>query len=208
MVRSNPMAEYGSYAVHRPKLIAGARCLDFLNTTEEGRTERLTSYSEFVLWSGAAGLVDAAGERRLLALAEKQPGAAAKALGLILEARGALTDLLAAPERRRAPAMKVINRILAQDRFVLQLESGKTGVRESWAPDCPALRQPLFVLLREAAALLSSPVRPHIHHCANDDCRWFFVDTSRNQSRRWCEMGTCGNQAKARAHYRRQRASP
>ena len=202
------MVKYSSYALQRPKLIAGARCLDFLNTTEDGQTERLTSYSEFVIWSRAAGLIDAAGERRLLALAAKQPQAAGKALGLVLEARGALSDLLAGPERRRTPAMRMINGILAQDRFVLQLESGKAGVRECWAPDCPELRQPLFVLLREAAALLSSPVRPHIHHCANDDCRWFFVDTSRNQSRRWCEMETCGNQAKARAHYRRQRASP
>jgi predicted RNA-binding Zn ribbon-like protein len=201
------MAEYGSYAQQRPKLIAGARCLDFLNTTEDGRTERLTGYSEFAIWSRAAGLIDARGERRLLALAAKQPPAAARALGLVLEARQALTDLLAGPVRRRTPAMRVINRILAQDRFVLQLEFGTAGVREHWAPDCPELRRPLFVLLREAVALVSSPVRPQIHHCANDDCRWFFVDTSRNQSRRWCEMETCGNQAKARAHYRRQRAS-
>jgi predicted RNA-binding Zn ribbon-like protein len=201
------MAEYGSYARQRPKLIAGARCLDFLNTTEDGLTERLTRYGEFVLWSRAAGLIDAAGERRLLALAARQPQAAAKALGLVLEARAALTALLAGPKRRRTRAMRVVNEILAQDRFLLQLESGKAGFRECWAPDCPELLQPLFILLREAAALVSSPVRPQIHHCANDDCRWFFVDTSRNQSRRWCEMETCGNQAKARAHYRRRRGA-
>lgn len=201
------MREYGSYAQALPKFIAGARCLDFLNTTEDARVERLTSYSEFVIWSKAAGLVDAARQRRLLALAAKQPRAAAKALAAVLEAREALADLFGGSVPRQTPARAAINGILARDRFVLQLEPGKAEFREHWAPDGPELRQPLLILLREAAALLSSPVRAHIHCCAGDNCGWFFLDTSRNQSRRWCEMETCGNKAKARAHYRRHRTS-
>lgn len=197
------MRKYGSYAQAPPKLIAGARCLDFLNTTEDARVERLTRYSEFVIWSKAAGLIDAAGQRRLLASANKQPQAAAKALALVLKAREALTDLFGGPAPRRTPAMAVINGILARDRFVLQLEPGKAAFREHWAPDGPELRQPLLILLREAIMLLSSPVQPQIHYCASDECRWFFLDTSRNQSRRWCQMETCGNKAKARAHYHR-----
>jgi predicted RNA-binding Zn ribbon-like protein len=39
--------------------------------------------------------------------------------------------------------------------------------------------------------------------CRNPECRRVFVDTSRNRSRAWCDMGTCGNQAKARAWRRR-----
>lgn len=201
------MREYGSYAQARPKLIAGIRCLDFLNTTEDAQVERLTSYSEFAIWSKAAGLVDAAGLRRLLAVARRQHQAAAKTLALVLDVREALADLLTGPAPRRTRAIVAINEALARDRFVLRLDSGKAEFRALWEPDCPELRQPLLILLREAAALLSSPARAHIHYCANEDCRWFFLDTSRNQSRRWCEMETCGNQAKARAHYRRLRAS-
>jgi predicted RNA-binding Zn ribbon-like protein len=197
------MRKYGSYAKERPKLIAGARCLDFLNTTEDARVERLTSHSEFVIWSKAAGLIDAAGQRHLLALAAKQPQAAAKALALVLEAREALIALFGGSATRRTPAMVVINGILARDRFVLQLESGNGGFREHWLPEGAELRQPLLILLREAILLLSSPVQPQIHYCASDDCRWFFLDTSRNQSRRWCQMETCGNKAKAKAHYHR-----
>lgn len=40
--------------------------------------------------------------------------------------------------------------------------------------------------------------------CHNPDCRWVFVDRSKNHSRRWCEMGTCGNRAKVRRYRRRQ----
>jgi predicted RNA-binding Zn ribbon-like protein len=199
------MRNYASYDQAPPKFIAGARCLDFLNTTEDGRAERLTNYSEFVIWSKAAGLIDAGGRRRLLALAAKQPQAAAKALALVLEARAALTDLFRGSPPQRTRAMAAINAVLAQDRFVMQIESGKSGIRQHWKPDAPELRQPLLILLREAAVLLSSPTQAHIHQCAGDDCGWFFLDISRNQSRRWCEMETCGNKAKARAHYYRQR---
>ena len=199
------MRTYASYAQAPPKFIAGARCLDFLNTTEDDRMERLTSYSEFVFWSKAAGLIDSAGQRRLLALAAKQPHAAAKALALVLAARAALADLFTGSAPQRTRAMAAINEVLAQDRFVMQLESGKSGLRQHWKPDSPELRQSLLTLLREAAVLLSSPARAQIHHCAGDDCGWLFLDTSRNQSRRWCEMETCGNKAKARAHYHRQR---
>lgn len=34
--------------------------------------------------------------------------------------------------------------------------------------------------------------------CAAPECRYAYVDTSRNRSRRWCEMASCGNRAKNR----------
>jgi predicted RNA-binding Zn ribbon-like protein len=40
--------------------------------------------------------------------------------------------------------------------------------------------------------------------CASDVCRWAFLDTSRNGSRRWCDMAGCGNRAKNRAWRQRQ----
>ncbi|WP_208085430.1 CGNR zinc finger domain-containing protein [Brevibacterium atlanticum] len=37
-------------------------------------------------------------------------------------------------------------------------------------------------------------------------CHWLFFDMSRNRSRRWCSMQTCGGRDKALRHYRRTRA--
>jgi len=45
---------------------------------------------------------------------------------------------------------------------------------------------------------------PRVKACASPDCRWGFLDTSRNRSRRWCEMAYCGNRAKSRAWRERQ----
>jgi len=53
-----------------------------------------------------------------------------------------------------------------------------------------------------ALSLLDSSVRPRIRICAN--CRWLFIDRSRNGSRRWCDMTVCGNRQKARRHYQRR----
>ena len=42
--------------------------------------------------------------------------------------------------------------------------------------------------------------------CAHDPCAWAFYDQSKNRSKRWCRMDTCGNIEKARAHRARQKA--
>jgi predicted RNA-binding Zn ribbon-like protein len=43
--------------------------------------------------------------------------------------------------------------------------------------------------------------------CAAPDCRWAFLDTSRNGTRRWCDMSDCGNRAKNRTWRERRRTS-
>ena len=45
--------------------------------------------------------------------------------------------------------------------------------------------------------------RSWVKRCAG--CSWLLLDGSRNRTRRWCEMRVCGNRAKARRHYERQR---
>jgi len=54
---------------------------------------------------------------------------------------------------------------------------------------------------RSALAALAEPDRLKI--CPN--CRWLFLDRSRNRSRAWCDMAVCGNRVKASRHYRRHR---
>jgi len=57
-----------------------------------------------------------------------------------------------------------------------------------------------------ASQLLVSPELQHVNACANERCGWMFVDTSRKHNRKWCEMGVCGNRAKARRFYQRRRS--
>ncbi|MGQ0539679.1 MAG: CGNR zinc finger domain-containing protein, partial [Gemmatimonadaceae bacterium] len=54
-----------------------------------------------------------------------------------------------------------------------------------------------------ALALLTSDRLSRVKSCPS--CGWFFLDTSRNRSRRWCSMTMCGNSAKSRRYYWRKR---
>ena len=65
----------------------------------------------------------------------------------------------------------------------------------------------LWPVTRSAAELLVSGELSRVRTCANDTCGWLFMDTSKNRSRRWCDMNDCGNRAKARRHYARKRAA-
>lgn len=78
----------------------------------------------------------------------------------------------------------------------------------SWADEPLDLEMPLWPIARSAAELLTSPAAlPTLRLCASERCAWLFLDTSRNGSRRWCSMRTCGNRAKARRHHARVRAA-
>ena len=61
------------------------------------------------------------------------------------------------------------------------------------------------------AALLRATARPEwsrVKACRGDDCRWVFIDASRNSSRRWCAMANCGNRAKVATFRSRHRTTP
>lgn len=54
-----------------------------------------------------------------------------------------------------------------------------------------------------ATSLLGGDTR-RLRICGN--CRWLFLDRSRNSSRLWCDMAVCGNRRKASRHYQRRKA--
>jgi predicted RNA-binding Zn ribbon-like protein len=56
-------------------------------------------------------------------------------------------------------------------------------------------------IVEAAVALLVSDAMLRVKSCPT--CGWLFLDVSKNRSRRWCSMNTCGAVAKARRYYRR-----
>ena len=61
-------------------------------------------------------------------------------------------------------------------------------------------------LLWSAADLLTGPRRERVRQCDNPECRYLFLDASKAGNRRWCDMSSCGNRAKAHRHYQKRRA--
>jgi predicted RNA-binding Zn ribbon-like protein len=63
----------------------------------------------------------------------------------------------------------------------------------------------LAPVLWSAADLLVRDAARTVRQCANPECLWLFIDRSKGATRRWCDMGACGNRAKASRHYQRKK---
>ena len=56
-----------------------------------------------------------------------------------------------------------------------------------------------------ADVLIHEENRSLLRECADDTCAWLFIDRTKNHSRRWCEMNTCGTRNKMREYRERQK---
>jgi len=193
-------------------LTAGALCLDFANTVcNRGRgdeTERLADYRLLLAWAEQAGLLDSPRADALARRAALRPRAGAAALKRALTLREALFGVFSAVAAGRDPHpmdLQPFNDFLVRAVPHLRLSHASGGARWSWSGAAESLEGFLWPVAWSAAELLTSCDLERVRECGAEDCRWLFVDASRNHSRRWCDMKTCGNRAKARRHYRRRR---
>ncbi|MGV9674266.1 CGNR zinc finger domain-containing protein [Nocardia sp. NPDC003482] len=62
----------------------------------------------------------------------------------------------------------------------------------------------LAAIARAAVELLGGPDRGRVKECEQSDCTRLYLDTSRANSRRWCDMARCGNRMKSAAFRARQ----
>jgi predicted RNA-binding Zn ribbon-like protein len=193
-------------------LDAGALCLDFANTMGDRRrpeSDRLVGYAQLLAFGTEAGLLSRRETEELARRARREPAAAAAAMRAALELREALYRLLAAQARGRRPAagdLDAVNAAISGALPHLRVERAGDGYAWAWDDAAGSLAAPLRPIARSAAELLTSDDLERVRQCDGDTCTWLFLDTSRNRSRRWCSMETCGNRAKAFRHYHRHRA--
>ena len=63
----------------------------------------------------------------------------------------------------------------------------------------------LTLIAIEVIKFLNSKEFKYLKKCSNHKCCLYFVDTSRNHSRRWCSMEICGNRSKVGRFTKRQK---
>jgi predicted RNA-binding Zn ribbon-like protein len=191
------------------ELSGGVLCLDFANTWgDRGRpeTDRLRDYSDLLAFAQQAEMLTAGDEAGLTGQAERDAQAATAALALARSLRETLYRTFSTVAAARAPEaadLERLNAVLPEALSHLRLERRGTDFIWAWAAQENPLEAPLWPILRSAAELLTSEERQRVRECDGSACTWLFLDHSRNRSRRWCSMETCGNRAKAHRHYRR-----
>ena len=178
--------------------------LDFVNTVGSRHTvapiERLGSYEELVSCARQLEIIDAARARRLLAAARRDPDRARQALERAVSLREALYRLFAAIATGEEPARADRARLDAElPRLCIGPDLGW-----SWRDEDRSLDSFLGAVVKAAVELVTSAeARDRVRVCGAPDCLWLFYDSSKNRSRRWCDMRQCGNRMKARRHYQR-----
>ena len=121
--------------------------------------------------------------------------------GHLVDARAAILGVLTDGSDRRA--RRRLNDVLAHGRLRLSLGDDGAPARTVDVDD-PAWFPAVLAGLDLLDLLRQRPDR--VRRCDHPDCVLWFLDTSRNGTRRWHSMATCGNRAKAKRHYSRTRA--
>lgn len=190
-------------------------CLDFANTMDwhasEHPVETLHNYADLIAWAERNQLVTTREAEQLKALAAHDVPKAQQVFAGALALREALYQIFAtiAAEGTPAPAdIAVLNAALPAAYQHLRIVQNSADFVWGWADTGGFLDCIVWPIVRSAADLLTFNDLSRVRQCADDrGCGFLFIDTTRNRSRRWCSMESCGNRAKARRHYERFRTA-
>jgi predicted RNA-binding Zn ribbon-like protein len=204
----------------------GALCLDFCNSQPvawmahhenpgqevqaDGAEEWIASFADLIDWLDAAEAIDAKQAARLRAAGARAPDSAQELWKRALELREAMVRVfLARTVGRRAETtdLQIIDEEYARTAPFARLSA--TGDGFSWRldPSAEGFEALLQPIVASAVGLLTSAKLARLRRCGNSTCYWLFLDETKNCSRRWCEMASCGNRMKVRRHRERQRAT-
>jgi predicted RNA-binding Zn ribbon-like protein len=205
MATDDPGAEF--------KLVGGRLCLDFINTVSgrgpdpsiRGRDyrdfvelERLVTWTDLVRWAVSAGATQVPAST-LEKAGRADATTATKVTARARALREAMYRVFKASIEGWAPpaaALELLNREIAEARKHEQLVFAEDRLSLGLAANRTDLDHILWPVALSAAELLTGEQLKRVTQCPGDQCGWLFFDSSRNKSRRWCDMADCGNLAK------------
>jgi len=196
----------------RFELMGGPACLDFVNTLDDRFSgepkELLKSYLDLARFAEDTGILDPTEVDRLFQLSQQSPEAAQRVLGAAVQLREAMYAVFWAIVSRKPvppPALFTLNQYVQVAAQHAKLVAGNGRVEWGFDEARGSFEAPLWPIARSAADLLASDDVRFVRACASKTCLWLFLDTSKNHRRRWCDMTKCGNRAKFRRFYARQK---
>jgi predicted RNA-binding Zn ribbon-like protein len=198
-------------------LVGGRLCLDFVNSvgarrisTSGGvtiRDEKLRDYVDLLAWARHAGALT---DSESKSLAQEYTGRVNEATAIFRRAfhlRESLYRIFRGIVLKRNTGqlhLRVLNEELRLARAAKHLVARIDNFAWQWHAHDLSLDRVVWSVTLSAADLVTQGDLTRLRQCEGDDCGWIFEDTSRNRSRRWCEMRDCGNIAKVRRFRTRQ----
>jgi predicted RNA-binding Zn ribbon-like protein len=199
------------YSLQEPfNLIAGHPALDFANALDNryhpnGPVELIGSYKDLVRFCVQSALLNKTQMRHMLTrINEPEATAALESARELREAIERIFSALADQRNVDRNDLSVLNHHLEQALMHRKISKEKAGFVWTWEGIENFATGPLWPIAHAAGELLASEDRRFVRQCGRATCRWLFLDTSKNRSRRWCEMRVCGNRTKAQRYYKRR----
>jgi predicted RNA-binding Zn ribbon-like protein len=187
-------------------LSGGHPALDLVNSLDnrfraDGPNENLVQYSDLLRFLNEIGLLDS---QKIQLLDKTTSHAAEQVLRQVKDLREATAAVFYAAMEERTPPRAAIETLEGYFRAAArhrELDWDNQHNHMAWSWDAAAETDPnlpLWLLAQSVSDILLSPDAARVKTCAVDTCRWLFLDTSKNHTRRWCNMKVCGNRMKAR----------
>jgi len=187
-------------------------CLDFANTLAgrgSVRAESLHSFQDLIEWCLAKKLLpqNEAAQMLTWSLGNLEQARSALADGINLrEAIYGIFGHLASGREAEEADLNCLNSMLMESprrSLIARADSGFGWQMEPYRMTTVNLLAPV---IWSAGDLLTGRDLGRVRLCANHQCLWLFFDDSLRGARRWCSMQACGNRAKTRRHYLRNKA--
>ncbi|WP_374655292.1 ABATE domain-containing protein [Dongia sp.] len=176
--------------IPRSEFVAGRLALAFCNTVAlPDAADRLGDPAGLAAWA-------ARGQHPL------EPVPDAEDLAAMLDLRDILRRIFETLVKGLSPMQADMDRLAALA-LPPRIFWDREAHRARLLPAGGALVQLRQAIIADAVDLLTGEAQLRIKRCPALDCRWFFFDTSRNATRRWCAMGDCGVKAKVQRYRHR-----
>jgi predicted RNA-binding Zn ribbon-like protein len=195
------------------KLFAGHPALELVNTLDlrfsPNPQELLSTYADLLRFAAQLRFMSKEQARRLGRTVRAHDGQ--RVLASIVELREALAAVLYAwvdSDKVADGQLKMLESQFHAAAIHRSLRSADERLVWSWSGFEQRADLPLWKLAQSASDLLVSEDAKLVKGCGDPTCRWLFLDVSKNHTRRWCDMKTCGNRMKARRHQARLQEMP
>ena len=191
--------------------LGGHVSLDFINELDEPRfqaADPMDGYEMLTVWAREAGLLCPPALKHVRSESLEQRAEAEAVFARALALRQVLYNLFSAEaggNEADPRDIAALNEELSAALCRRRLKRVQGRFRWSSRGSEIALDVMLWPIVYRAADLLASDQLLWVRECRGKDCRRLFLDASRGRNRRWCDMATCGNRAKARRNYARRR---
>ncbi|KVN23701.1 hypothetical protein WJ63_20880 [Burkholderia pyrrocinia] len=194
--------------------VGGHPVLDFVNTVtgrDQAPRDWLPDYDAYLAWLATSAALPALDLKRLATRAAEAPAAAERALRDAKRLREALFGIFGAFSCGAEVAAADLDTLEHAWRHAMsgrRLVATAGRVEFGDPPDPADLHLPAHRIALDAVKLLEALPGRRLRMCAGPNCAWLFIDRSKTGRRKWCDMSTCGNVAKARRHYDAVRRAP